>query len=144
MRIFESGGWELTCDVYVPSKSMMIMLHGPESFYRQLSAEAVSNSSSRGGLVLYRDSSYRLSDEEPLRLTLLPEASINNWLLSRLVKRRKDILAAASVIFPERAFKSATEKCLLDLPESLRVRHVTWLQARGLEGRELLETLFGG
>ncbi|KAF4713697.1 hypothetical protein FOZ63_011337 [Perkinsus olseni] len=129
VRVFASGGWELACDLYVPSKSLMIMLHGPESFYRQLSTETAFNASEK------RD--------EPLRLTLLPEASINNWLLSRLTKRRKDILAAANAIFPESAFKSSTEKCLLDLPESLRVRHVTWAQVQGLQGAELLEVLLG-
>ncbi|KAF4717438.1 hypothetical protein FOZ63_032349, partial [Perkinsus olseni] len=129
VRIFASGGWELACDLYVPSKSLMIMLHGPESFYRQLSTGAADNASEK--------------KDEPLRLTLLPEASINNWLLSRLTKRRKDILAAANAIFPESAFKSSTEKCLLDLPESLRVRHVTWVQVQGLQGAELLKVLLG-
>ncbi|KAF4682460.1 hypothetical protein FOZ60_010549 [Perkinsus olseni] len=96
------------------------MLHGPESFYRQLSTETAFNASEK------RD--------EPLRLTLLPEASINNWLLS-IDETAKDILAAANAIFPESAFKSSTEKCLLDLPESLRVRHVTWSPSAGAARR---------
>ncbi|KAF4670173.1 hypothetical protein FOL47_002160 [Perkinsus chesapeaki] len=106
VRIFSSGGWQLSCDLYLPEESLMVMLHGPESFYRQLSSDAAMNAGK--------------GRDEPLRLTLVPEASIDNWLLSRLTKRRKDILAAARTIFPESAFRSNEKSPGLEGPRFAR------------------------